>query len=70
MGAEFMAHLLDEQVADPVTDHGCPSSLELLRTEDTPDGRSLGARLAIGEGETQFADSESAMLRSGAGGST
>jgi len=36
--------LLDEQVADPVTDHGCPSSIELLRTEDTLDGPSLGRR--------------------------
>jgi hypothetical protein len=44
VSAELVANLLDEQVADPVTDHGCPSSIELLRTEDTLDGRSLGRR--------------------------
>jgi hypothetical protein len=44
VGAELVTDLLDEQVADPVTDHGCPSSIELLQTEDTLDGRSPGRR--------------------------
>jgi hypothetical protein len=63
VSAELVANLLDEQVADPVTDHGCPSFDRATSDRGYARWTEPGApRRRRPEREAQIAESGPSML--------